>query len=222
MKKRHIIRLSGSPPHSTFTHWPCIAQGHLLPDFWQHRLVLLIFACYISGATQRAHFMFLASLLCMTLWDPSCRVQLLSVHVYCCIVFIAVWSCHVYLAVPNVFIHFTPVGIWVFSTFGKLWICFYDRLPMMSLGEHIEVFLLSIHLGMEFVNGRIKSPFLITKALIPYDSNYAFNRPRLGNIQWWISTVNLITLLYQPYIISHRNTVICAWCILSADKVCCA
>ena len=53
----------------------------------------------------------------------------------------------------------------------------------MSVDGHIAAFLLSMYLRMGFLGCRIENPFLITKTAISYDSNYAFNIPRLGNIQ---------------------------------------
>lgn len=61
--------------------------------------------------------------------------------------------------------------------------CFYDHSCIMFIDEHMDAFLLNMYLGMEFLDCWIENPFLITKTPIPYDSNYAFNIPRLRNVQ---------------------------------------
>lgn len=53
----------------------------------------------------------------------------------------------------------------------------------MSIDERTDAFLLSKHLGTESLDCRTENPLPITKIFISYDSNYAFNIPRLGNTQ---------------------------------------
>lgn len=53
----------------------------------------------------------------------------------------------------------------------------------MSIDEHIDAFLLSTYLGTQSLDRSTENPLLITKIFISYDSNYAFNIPRLGNTQ---------------------------------------